>query len=402
MLFQYEARTPEGEVKKGAIEAASQEIAVGSLQRRNLVIVSLRLAQEGGWMQKNIVLFGHGVKSREIVVLSRQLATLFDARVPVVDSMKVLVSESSNPILQRHLSEVLDDIQGGLSMSQAFDRHPEVFSKFYVNMVRAGEESGKLNEVFTYLADYLERNYELISKARGALVYPAFVLSAFIVVIVLMLTVVIPRLSSILIESGAAIPIYTKIVIFISDFLRNFGVFILLILAIAGVLLWRYTRTSAGKLAIARFQVSVPVLGELYRKIYVARFADNFSTLISGGVPVVRALDITADVVGNAVYAEIIRDAVNSVKSGSSISDALSRYSEIPPLLTQMTRIGEETGKLEFILKTLAKFYAKEVENTITNIVSLIEPVMILLLGAGVGLLVAAVLIPIYNIAGSI
>lgn len=401
MLFKYEAKSPEGESSSGTIEAASLDIAVDSLQRRNLIIVSLKPAEAGSIWQKQLTLF-EKIKSRDVVILSRQLATLFDAKVPVVESLKVLASEASSSLMQKHLSEVLEDIQGGLSLSKAFDRHPEVFSKFYINMVRAGEESGKLDEVFIYLADYLERNYELTSKARNALIYPAFVLSTFFVVMTLMLIVVIPRLSVILIESGQPIPVYTQVVIWFSDFVRNFGVFFIAIVAVAAVMLWRYTRTANGRMVVSRFQLSIPIVGELYRKIYLARFADNLQTLLSGGVSVIRALDISADVVGNRVYEEIIRDALNSVKSGSSISEALARYEDVPMLLTQMIRIGEETGKLPFILETVARYYKREVDNTVENIVSLIEPVMIIVLGLGVGGLVAAVLVPIYNISSTI
>lgn len=399
MLYIYKARSPEGEEKSGSIDAASMEGALASLQGRNLIVISLEPAGETGpWYQRAIRIFEQ-VGAREVVILSRQLSTLFEAKVPVIDSLKVIAAEADNPNLRRHLDEVLEDIQGGTSISGAFAKHPQIFSNFYVSMVRSGEESGKLDEVFSYLADYLERSYDLATKAKNALIYPAFVLTAFVGVMIVMLTVVVPRLSSIILETGQAVPVYTKVVIAFSEFVRRFGWLFLILAAGGGVALWRYTLTEIGKAAFAQFQISIPVIGELYKKLYLARFADNLQTLLAGGVSIVRALEITADVVDNAVYKAIIREATESVKSGAPISDALSRYGEVPLLVSQSIKIGEETGKLDFILSTLAKFYRREVDNAVDNLVGLIEPVMIVLLGLGVGVLVAAILIPIYNIS---
>ena len=402
-LYHYQARSPEGETKSGTIETASLELAISSLQRRNLIIISLEPAAEDEvpWYQRGVTLFER-VKNRDVVILSRQIATLFSAKVPVVEALKVLAAETSSPILRRHLGDVLSDIQGGLSLSQAFGRHPDVFSNFYVNMVRSGEEAGKLEEIFSYLADYLERNYELQTKARNALIYPAFVLSAFVVVMALMLVVVVPKLSEVLTETGQELPIYTRIVVGFSNFLRQFGIFLLVLLGAGGIFLWRYTRTPGGRMALSRFLIDIPLFGTLYRKIYLSRFADNLQTLLAGGVSVLRSLEITADVIGNEVYAVIIRQSSEQVKAGSPISETLSKYEDIPPLMTQMIRIGEETGKLDFILKMLAGFYRREVDNAVNNLVSLIEPVLIIVLGLGVGLLVAAVLLPIYNISTAI
>lgn len=401
MNFTYQARTPEGELRTGSIEAATQDIAVSSLQRRNLIVVSVTREEDAvPFLKRSFVLFGH-VKQKDIVVLSRQLATLFEAKVPVVESLKIIVSEMENALLQKELGEMLADIQGGASMSQAMARHPKVFSPFYVNMIRSGEESGKLDEVFTFLADYLERSYEIVSKARNALIYPAFVLVVFFVVMILMLVTVIPKLSSLLTETGQDLPLYTRIIIGASNFLRSFGILLLLVGALIGAFLWRYIQTGPGRLALHKMQLSIPVVGTLYRKVYMSRIADNMQTLISGGIPVVRALEITADVVGNEVYRVIVLDAIESVKGGSSIAGAFSRHPDIPPLVYQMIRIGEETGRLDHILKSLANFYRREVDSLVDNLVNLIEPFLILVLGLGVGILVASVLVPLYNITSA-
>ena len=403
MQFRYKARSAEGEPQDGVIEAASLDLAVNSLQRRNFLVIAVEPVEGAGAERASKIAEWLGIFERipmeDVVILTRQLSTLFEAKVPVVESLKIIIGETTNRRLRRHMSDLLDEIQGGMPMSGAMARHPEVFSRFYVAMVRSGEESGKLEEIFTFLADYLERSYELARKARNALIYPAFVLSAFIVVVTLMLVFVIPNLANILLESVQKIPIYTRIIIGISDFLRNFGVVLLALLAVLAVFLVRYSRTEGGRAYFARLLLALPIIGGLYKKIYLSRIADNLHTLLSGGITVVRALEITAEVVGNEVYRKILLDSMDSVKSGSMISDALSRYADVPRLLSQMIRIGEETGKLDYILKSIAGFYRRDVDNFIDNLVSLIEPILIVALGLGVGVLVAAVLVPIYNIS---
>ncbi|MBI5787117.1 MAG: type II secretion system F family protein [Candidatus Niyogibacteria bacterium] len=402
MLFYYAARTKEGETKSGTIEAASHDLAIAALQRRELVIVSLESAEERqSFWKKSLAVFER-VKDRDIVIFSRQMATLFTAKVPVVDSLRILISESPSELFRKTLNEVADDIQGGLPMSQAFGRHPEVFSNFYVQMVRSGEESGKLDDVLNYLADYLERSYDLGSKAKNALIYPSFVLGTFFAVMAIMLVVVVPKLSSIILELGTNVPIYTRIIIGLSDFVRTFGVFFLVLAALGVIFIWRYRLTPAGRKSMARLQLSVPIISDLYKQIYLARFADNLQTLLTGGVSVARALEISADVVGNDIYAEIIREARDAVRGGASISEALARYEDVPALFTQMIRIGEETGRLNVILATLARFYIREVNNTLERMVSLIEPALIILLGLGVGVIVAAILVPIYSISAGV
>jgi type IV pilus assembly protein PilC len=402
MLFRYKATTPEGETKSGTIEAATTEIAIGALQRRNLIIVSLKEEKQKGAFFQQALALGSGVKKKEVVLLSRQLSTLFEAKVPILASFKLLADETENPILRAKLGEIERDIQGGANLSQAMAKHPRVFSAFFVNLVHAGEESGKLDEVFKYLADYLERSYDLSSKAQRALIYPAFVVSAFIAVLVLMLVFVIPKLSAIIEESAMEPPLYTKIVLQLSFFFRNYGIFLLVILSVSVLFLWRYLRTSAGQVGFSRFQLTLPYLGDFYKKLYLSRVSDTLETLITGGVSMVRSLEISAEVVGNEIYKTILLDTLRSVRSGSPLSESLSRYEEIPRLVGQMVKIGEESGKLDYILKTLARFYRREVDASLETMVGLIEPLMIIMLGLGVGLMLASVLVPIYNIAQTI
>jgi type IV pilus assembly protein PilC len=401
MLYKYIATTSEGEKHSGAIEAANIEIAIKSLQARNLIIVSINPAEKKDFFWRNIKFFER-ISKRDIVILSRQLAILFEAKVPALVSFKLLAGEAQNPALRSKLAEVIDDIQGGISLSQAMTKHPDVFSRFYISMVRSGEESGKLEESFSFLADYLERSYELSAKARNALIYPAFIFSTLVTVLILMLVFVIPRLTTILQEAGQEIPLYTKIIIGLSNFFREFGIFLLIALIAAIVFLWRYSRTEKGKLAISRFQLSFPFVGSLYKKFYLSRITDNLETSISSGISAVRALEIASDVVGNNVYSKILLDSVKEIKGGCSLSKIFSQYEEIPKIVSQMIKIGEESGKLNFILKTLGRFYKREVDNSVDVIVSLIEPVMIVIVGIAVGLFIVSIIGPIYSITAGV
>lgn len=401
MLFKYHAIDQDGRERDGTIEAPSQDVAVSALQRRNLIISVIESAEKRSLFDINISLFS-GISNKDIVILSRQVATLFEAQVSVLRIFRLLAAEVDNKQLSIVLSSIGDDLQGGSPISKALSRHPKVFSVFYVNMVHAGEESGKLSETFVYLADYLDRSYSIISKTENALIYPAFVIAVFFGVMTLMLTMVIPKISAVLLDSGQAIPIYTKIVIGFSNFFVHYG-FILLILLIALVFyLIQLWRTEHGRFILDNLKLSVPYVGDLYKKLYLARIADNFSTMLLSGVSVVEAIEITGSVVDNSVYEGIMKKVGADVKGGSSISDAMGRHPEIPGIMVAMTKVGEETGEMGKILSTLAKFYDREVMNAVDTLVNLIEPIMIVLLGLGVGILLSAVLLPIYNLAGAI
>ncbi|MCX6716814.1 MAG: type II secretion system F family protein [Candidatus Taylorbacteria bacterium] len=401
MLFNYKVLDTSGKENSGSMEAINLDIAIASLQRRGFIITTIHPADENKtFLKKEISLFS-GVSNKDVVILSRQLSTLFNAQVSALRIFRLMAAEMDNNVLRIKLSEIADDIQGGSSISDAMAKHPKVFNDFYVNMIKAGEESGKINQSFAFLADYMDRNYELTSKARNALIYPAFIIFTFFTVMILMFTVVIPKISGLLKESGQDIPIYTKIVMTISDFLINYG-FILAILVVVGAyLLWRWIKTPIGKNSFDHFKLSVPVFGPLFKKIYLSRLADNMNTMLVSGIPMVRAIELTGNVVNNAIYKDLLTKAMEDVKEGKTMSDALSSSGEIPGILIQMIKVGEETGELGQILKTLADFYSREVRNSVDTIVDLIEPAMIVLLGLGVGFLLASVLIPIYNISSS-
>lgn len=401
MLFSYKALDTDGHEREGTVEALSMDVAVSTLQRRGLIVSSIEPATKKSILQADISFF-KTVSNKDIVILSRQIATLFEAQVSALRVFRLLAAEVDNKYLSEILTRVADDLQGGSPISQALARHPKIFSRFYVNMVKSGEESGKLSDTFSYLADYLDRTYEVLSKAQNALIYPAFVIVTFVVVMALMLTLVIPNVSKILVDSGQEIPIYTRIVIALSDFVVSFGPFLLIGLVVAGFFGYRALKTSEGRLFFDGLKLGIPYVGNLYEKLYLSRIADNLSTMLASGVPVVEAVEITASVVGNAVFERVLHAVADDVKGGSSISDALDRHEEVPGIMIAMIKVGEETGELGSILSTLAKFYRREVTTAVDTLVDLIEPLMIVALGLGVGILLSAVLIPIYNLAGSI
>ena len=399
MLFNYKAVDNRGVPVNGSIEAVSLDVAISALQKRGFVISNIR--PERGAIRSRLDFFDR-VSTKDLVILSRQLSTLFNSQVSALKIFRLMGNESESPILRRKLSEVADDLQAGSTISRAMAKHPNVFSDFYVNIIRAGEESGKIEQSFSFLADYLDRMYEVNSKARSALIYPSFIVVVFIAVIIFLMVQVIPQLSQIIKESGQEVPIYTKVVLGTSGFLTDYGIFVLGIVIAGVIALIMFGRTQSGKIILAQVKISVPYIGNLYRKLYLSRICDNMNTMLSSAIPMVRALEISADIVGNKVYENILRNSVNDVKGGKLMSEALSTHEEIPGIMIQMIRVGEETGELGSILKTLSKFYAREVVNAVDTVIGLIEPAMIIGLAVGVGFLLTAVLIPIYNIATNI
>ncbi len=403
MIFKYKIIDDKGQQKDGSIEASNMEIAIASLQKRGSTIITIKPEKEnsGGFLSQNISFFDR-VSNKDLVILTRQMATLFEAKVSALRIFQLLASQSENNVLRKKLKNIADDVQAGTSISGALSKHEEVFTPFYINMVKAGEESGNLDKTFMELADHLERTYQVTSKVKTAFIYPAFVIFTFFAVMILMLVYVIPKVSGILRESGQAIPFYTRIVLGTSDFFVNYGIFILVAVIIAGFFLWRYLISVAGKYTSAEAKLTIPVFKILYTKLYLSRIADNMNTMLISGIPVVRGLDLTSEVVDNIIYKNILQKVVEDVKGGSSVSDAMAKHSYIPGIFVQMVKIGEETGQLGNILKTLAAFYEREVMNAIDSLVNLIEPAMIVLLGIGVAFLMASVLVPIYSISSGL
>ncbi len=401
MLFTYKAIDEKGISKEGEIDASSRDMAISGLQRRGLIVISIKDEKE----KKSIleISFFNKVPMKDVVILSRQIATLFEAQVSALKAFTMLASSVENKQLGKTLVTISDDLQAGVSISGSLAKHPDVFSEFYINLVKAGEETGKLNQTFLHLAEYLDRQYALTSKTRNALIYPAFVIFTFFVVMGLMFVVVIPKLSAIILDSGQDVPIYTKIVIALSNFFVHYGFLFIIFLVLMGLWMWRLSSTESGKTYIDKTRLSVPLIGSLYKRLYLSRIADNMETMLTSGIPIVRSIDITSEVVGSLVYRDMLKDVADGVKSGLALSAAFEKHKElVPGIMIQMVKVGEESGSVGMILKTLADFYKREVDDAIDTLVGLIEPVMIVVLGLGVGVLLVSVLMPIYNLAGGI
>lgn len=401
MNFNYKVIDPTGREVIGQIDAVDSDNAITSLQQRGFIVVSVTPDSQKNILQKNFSFFDKA-PMKDVVIMSRQLSALFEAQVSALKAFTLMTENTQSPILRFALQSVTQDIQGGIAISTAMEKHPNAFSNFYVAMVRSGEESGKLMETFKYLADYLERQYELLSKTRNALIYPAFVIVTFIVVMALMLTMVIPQLSAILIETGQDLPFYTKAVIALSNFFVKFWPFILIFVIGLSAYFIFLSRTDSGKKRIDGMKLALPLFGELYRKLYLSRIADNMNTMLSAGIPVPRSLEITGQVVDNKVFQEVMEQALIDVREGRQISASFEKQPVIPAIMVAMIRVGEETGSTGQILTTLARFYKREVDNAVDTLIGLIEPILIVGLGIGVGFLLTSVLIPIYNIASSL
>ena len=401
MKFNYQARTKEGEIQTGTIEAGSREAAVKILQRHDLAVVLLESVSAVPFYARSLR-FLQRVKAKDLVMLYRQLSILFEADIPPLDALASISKQVGNPYLKDILFEVESDVRGGESFSNALAKHKKIFSNFYVNVIRSGEATGRLDAVLKYLADHAEREFILTSKIKGAFVYPGFILSAFLIVVVLMLIYVIPQLTAIFLEIGGKLPLTTRILVGTSDFVRSWGWLLLIIFIGLGTGFVRFIKNPRGLELWDKFKLRVPLFGKLLQKMYLSRFSENLGTLLKGGISILDALQISGQVVGSTVFKKIIMEAREQVKTGGEISSVFEKDPKhIPPTVVQMLKVGEKTAKLDEMLDRLASFYQGEVDRTVANITQLIEPFLIMVLGAGVAFLVASILLPIYNITSS-
>ncbi len=404
MKFTYQARNQEGLLKKGTVIASSEAKAEQLLNQNGLVIIGLSEQKDNLFVQlENLTeSVTSRVTQKDLVLFSRQFSTLVGARVPIVQALRILEHQVTNKGLQSVTRSMVQSVESGDSLSLALSKHPRIFGNIYVSLVRSGEASGNVAEALNYLADQLEKDYDLRSKVKGAMTYPAFVLSALVLVGVLMFKFVLPSLVSILKEQNVELPLVSKVLIGLTDFFDVYWWLVLLVLVGAVVAVRALIQTYSGRYTWDRFKVTIPIVGGVLQNIYMARFARNLSTLVSGGIPIIKALQIISEIVNNVIYRDILMDVAQQVTNGKSISDSLARYKEFPPLVTQMVGVGEKTAQLDTILLKMAVFYEKEVDNKVATLSTLLEPIIILILGVAVGMLVAGVLLPIYNLAGSV
>lgn len=401
MKFFFRARNASGEVKEGIVEALTVDAATQILQRNNLVPVQVEVQENKQDALKQFAHLWEGVNQKELVVFFRQLSTLVESRVPLVSSIAAIRDQTENSYLRILLKDMTDNIQDGMSFSDALAKHPETFTSLTVSMIRAGEVSGSLQKSIAFVADTIEKNYYLFSKIRGALFYPTFVIVVAGIIGFLVMAFVLPKLTEFIKGMHVAIPWYTNVLIVVGDVMSNYWwAMLIVIVGIVGTILY-YFNTEDGKNEWDVLLLRIPIVGGVARGVYIARFSENLGALLGTGIPVVRALVIVSDVVGNNVYREIILRATDAVKGGGNMSEVLVKYpTEFPAILTQMIRIGEDTGSMAQILKSISAFYAQEVDNATRNLTTLIEPILIVVLGIGVAIMAVGILMPIYNIAG--
>jgi len=396
MKYNYQSRSKTGEVQSGVVEASSKEAAFEVLKKNGLFVTALEKASLPFYAQK-LKIFER-VGRKDVVGFARQFSIMLKSKIPLTETLRTLSAQTRNNRFKEVLLGIGKDVEGGSSLSKGFSSFPKVFSPFFISMVKSGENSGKLSDIFIYLASYLEKKYHFRNEIIGALVYPAFVLVVFGAVVVVLMTYVIPQLTKVLITTNQEIPWITKIVIASSDFLVHNGIIVLLFLIFLVVFLVRYARSKKGKMFFSKYLLKIPMIGPFLIKFYLSRFALNLSTLIAGGLQISEALAITSDIIGNNEYRKIIRETRNEVEKGSMINMVLDRYPKlVSPFFFQMVLVGEKTGTLDSSLKNVVSFYDEDVDRDLKNFVKILEPLFIVLLGVVVGGLVASVLLPIYS-----
>ncbi|OGM96893.1 MAG: hypothetical protein A3B86_00045 [Candidatus Yanofskybacteria bacterium RIFCSPHIGHO2_02_FULL_38_22b] len=395
--FNYQAKTREGYVVQGVINAPNENTAVEILHNKGYVILSL--GQVRAAFESDIGEYFSRPNNRDLATFTRQLATLIDADMPLSEGLRTLARQVDKKSFRKIITEIAEAVEGGSLLSVVLDAYPKLFSNFYVKLIQSGEVSGKLHESLSYLADYIERSQAINSKLRGALAYPAFIVFSLVVVTIIMTVWVLPELLNIFKESGITdLPITTRILIWITDFVNENFLFMSLTVICLTFLIAYFIKTPQGGVLLDNIKIKIPGLGSIIRNLYLARIAESLSTLMKAGIPILDSLRITSELVGNIVYKNIMNDAEESVKGGGTISAALTRYSEVPPLFSSMVAIGERTGKMDFILEHISKFYKAESENAVEGISQVLEPALILVLGVAVAGLVSSILLPIYNV----
>lgn len=403
MEFKYKAKTESGDIQKGTVEADSRDEALSTLDSHSLTVVELQAKKDIPIYEREFdIPFLHRVSQRDLVVFSRELATLVGGEVAIVEALRSLSRQVSNPRFKTVISEVAQDVKGGEALSKALSRHDEVFSDFYINLVKSAEASGTLNETLNYLADYQERRYETISNIRGAMMYPAFVLAATLVIGVLTMIFIIPQLTDIFSGPDVTLPLPTKILITISNFLRSYWYVALGAFGGGAYGFWKWIHTEEGRKKWHKALLHMPYFGKIFRKFYLSRLASNLSTLLKGGISIIQTLEISSQVIGNEVYKNILLEAKEQVRVGKSISSVFTYYEEVPPMFTEMVKVGEKSGNMGEMLGKLSNFYRKEVDRIIERLSEIIEPVLIIILGAGVAFLAISIIMPIYNMTQAI
>ena len=393
--FTYTARSFAGEMRTATLEAASRDDVIAQLRRQRLNVVKIDEATPKKPKR------GH-IKMRDIVILTRQFSTMINAGLPLVQAMTILAEQSQNKTLSEIMRKVVFDVESGNTVADALAKHPQAFSNLYVNMVAAGEAGGILDTILMRLATFMEKNDALIRKVKGAMIYPGVIMTVAAIAVTVLLIFVIPVFENLFASAGLALPLPTRIVMGASRFLKGYWYIVLGVLGASVFLLRRYHATSNGKLKIDRFMLKVPVLGDVLRKSAVSRFTRTLGTLVSSGVSILDGLEITAKTAGNRVVQDAIMESRSSIAGGDTIAAPLKKSGVFPPMVISMISVGEQTGGLDEMLAKIADFYDEEVDAAVSNLLSLLEPVMIVFLGVVVGGMVVSMYLPIFDMINAV
>lgn len=400
MKYNYQARTKEGKIETGTVEASSEDAAAALLQKYNIYVTSLKEIKSPFTIK---IKFLEKASKKDLAIFSRQMAVMLDSRVPVIQSLTSLAVQIRKESFREKILKISQMVEEGSPLSEAFGTYPDTFSIFYVNLIKSGEASGKISEALYYLSDHLERESDIESQLKSAMVYPIFVLTVLFVVLLIVMIGVMPKLVDLLKETTSKPPFFTVLMLSFYDFLMGYGWIILIaFFSLIGFLIY-YFRTKEGKKKFDEMSLKIPFLGIMLQKMFLIRFSESVSTLVSAGLSINKALQITRDTVTNHVYKKIITEVEKDVSEGEKISSVLIKHPEhVPIFVVQMIKVGEETGKLDKTLMEIVNFYQKEVKRAVDTFTALLEPVLIVFLGVMVALLAVSVLSPLYGALGTI
>ncbi|HVM76726.1 MAG TPA: type II secretion system F family protein [Candidatus Paceibacterota bacterium] len=401
MKFKYQAKNRDGELQVGYVEAATRDDAVTILGGHSLFVLSLESAESTSFLDA-IANFLARPGRKDFIIFARQLSTLLEARLPLTNAIKILCQQTTNAKLKEALVQVGEDIDGGLSFSQAMERQNQIFPRYYIEMVRASEVTGNLNEVSSFLADYAEKEGDLASKASSALIYPAIVLAIFIIVAFILVTFVFPSLGAVFAQNNVALPWYTQALLNISSFMSKWWPAIVIAFIVLGIVAFDYGATQEGQAILDELKLKLPIVNKVYRPVILARFGNSAALLVHGGIPIAQALEIISRMIDNTLYKEAVENIAQDVRQGVLLSESLAKSKDLfPDLVPQMIAVGETTGKMEDMFNRLSGIFTREADQLTSNLVDLIQPVLMIGMGLMVGLLFASVLIPIYRLTSS-
>jgi type IV pilus assembly protein PilC len=396
IVYQWSGKTTKGLVESGEITAATKEEVIAQLRRRNITPTIITEKQ-----QKSLLPFKFGgkVKDKDIVIFTRQFSTMIDAGLPLVQALDILATQVENKVLAKTLQEVKGDVESGATYADALKKHPRIFSDLYVNMVAAGEAGGILDTILNRLAAYIEKSMKLKKKVKGAMIYPAVVSGIAVAVIAIIMVFVVPTFSKMFATLGGTLPLPTRMIVNMSNFLAGVGG-LMIIAAIIGVVVFitQVRRTEKGKFIIDKILLRLPIFGPLINKVAVAKFTRTLGTLVSSGVPILDGLEITAKTSGNKVIEYAIMEVRKGVVGGKTLAEPITKAKVFPPMVTHMIAVGESTGALDAMLAKIADFYDDEVDNAVNNLTAMMEPLLMIFLGGAVGFIVVAMYLPIFKL----